>query len=74
VTCNHRNAMTGSAEHWPPADPRNCWRVIDAMGAWREVASESNARGKAAAYDRVCPARECPHRVEHWTGATWEPA
>ena len=55
----------------PPSDPRNCWRVIDQLGVSREVASEGNARQKAAGYDRVCPARECPHRVQHWTGWEW---
>lgn len=54
-----------------PTDPRNRWRVIDALGVSREVASEGNARDKAAAYDRVCPARELPHRVQRWTGSEW---
>lgn len=55
----------------PPADPRNRWRVVDALGVSREVASEGNAREKAAGFDRVCPGRECPHRVERWTGSEW---
>lgn len=59
----------GSAR--PPVDPRNCWRVVDALGVSREVGSARNAFGKAAAFDRVCPARELPHRVEHWTGSEW---
>lgn len=54
-----------------PHDPRNGWRVIDALGVWREVASEGNARMKAAGFDKVCPARECPHVVERWTGSEW---
>ena len=54
-----------------PRDVRNGWRVIDALGTSREVASEGNARSKAEGYDRVCPARECPHRVQRWTGTEW---
>lgn len=60
-------------QHRPPRDPRSQWRVVDALGVSREVASERNAREKATAYDRVCPARECPHRVERWTGSMWIP-
>jgi hypothetical protein len=55
----------------PPRDPRNLWRVLAANGWSREVASEGNAQDKAAGYDRGCPARECPHRVQHWNGETW---
>lgn len=55
----------------PPRDPRNVWRVLAANGWSREVASEGNAQDKAAGYDRGCPPRECPHRVQRWTGSEW---
>jgi hypothetical protein len=54
-----------------PMDSRNVWRVIDALGVSREVASEDNARRKATGFDQVCPARECPHRVQFWNGSEW---
>jgi hypothetical protein len=63
--------VTSAQSTRPPADSRNRWRVIDAQGASREVASEDNARTKAAGFDRVCPERECPHRVQYWTGWEW---
>jgi len=64
-------SVQGSTSHEGPRDPRNVWRVIDALGVWREVASERNARSKAAAFNRTCPPRECPHRVERWNGKAW---
>lgn len=54
-----------------PLDPRNVWRVVDAQGTSREVGSAGNAFRKAVGYDRVCPARELPHRVQHWNGSEW---
>lgn len=68
---SHSASDVELSDHKPPRDPRNVWRVIDALGTPREVASEGNAQKKAAGYDYGCPARECPHRVQRWNGSQW---